>query len=261
MYDQQSTNQLITVAEREIGGELIQTINARDLHAFLEVKSEFRNWIKNRIEDFSFTENEDFTTAVENYRGGDRRDYFISLDMAKELSMVERNAKGRQARQYFLECERRAKSAVAGVNLALMDPAALRSAILAFNDRVASLEATVQQQAPKVQFHDAVTEATNCQSIQEVAKILDVGPNRFFKVLRDEGLLMRNNLPYQEHIDAGRFRVIEGQYTDNRGESHTYSRTLVTGRGFAFIQKRIHSRILAGPASIKQGTGVSDYRM
>jgi phage antirepressor YoqD-like protein len=100
-------------------------------------------------------------------------------------------------------------------------------------------DATLQEQAPKVRFHDAVTEATNAQTIQEVAKILGVGPNRFFKILKDQGLLMWNNLPYQEHIDAGRFRVIERQYTDLAGESHTYSRTLVTGRGLAFIQKRL----------------------
>lgn len=92
-----------------IGGASIQTVDARDLHAFLEVKSQFRDWIKNRVEDFGFVENEDFVTAIEIYRGGERKDYHLSLDMAKELSMVERNAKGKQARQYFIDCERRAK--------------------------------------------------------------------------------------------------------------------------------------------------------
>jgi phage antirepressor YoqD-like protein len=129
--------------------------------------------------------------------------------------------------------------ATAGAIPSLNDPAALRAALLGYTERVIALEATVQAQAPKVQFHDAVTEATNCQSVQEVAKILGMGPNRFFKILRDEGLLMRNNLPYQEHVDAGRFRVVERQYTDAVGESHTYSRTLVTGRGLAYIQRRL----------------------
>ncbi len=86
------------------------TVNARDLHVFLGVKSEFRNWIKNRVDDFGFVENQDFTTAVEKYRGGERKDYFVSLDMAKELFMVERNEKGKQARQYFVESEHRLRT-------------------------------------------------------------------------------------------------------------------------------------------------------
>ncbi len=84
----------------------------------------------------------------------------------------------------------------------------------ALREAVKEKDATLQQQAPKVQFHDAVTEATNCHSIQEVAKVLGIGPKHFFKILRDEGLLMSGNLPYQQHLDAGRFRVIEGRYTD-----------------------------------------------
>ena len=53
---------------------------------------------------------------------------------------------------------------------------------------------------------------------------------------------MRNNLPYQQHLDAGHFRVVEKQYNDGRGESHTYTRTLVTGKGLAYIQRRIQSQ-------------------
>lgn len=102
---------LINIQQRQFGREPVETVNARELHAFLEVRSEFRNWIKNRIEDFGFIEGSDFVTAVENYRGGERKDYHLSLDMSKELAMVERNEKGKQARQYFIECERAAKAA------------------------------------------------------------------------------------------------------------------------------------------------------
>lgn len=111
------------------------------------------------------------------------------------------------------------------------------------------LEHKVAEQAPKVQFHDDVTEAINCQSVQEIAKVLGTGPNRLFKFLRDEGLLMRNNLPYQQHLDAGYFRVIEKPYKDGRGESHTYTRTLVTGKGLAYIHKRINGLTVEIPAN------------
>ena len=241
-------NELIQVAERQIGDGTIQTVNARDLHAFLEVGKDFSTWIKGRIEQYSFVEHHDFVAfdaAPQNGGAGNRGhrvEYAISLDMAKELAMVERNDKGKQARLYFIECERRAKANVIDLTTALADPAKLRTVLLAYTEKVMALEAKVQEQAPKAQFHDAVSEAINCQSIQEIAKVLGTGPNRLFKFLRDEGLLMRNNLPYQQHLDAGYFRVVEKQYNDGRGESHTYTRTLVTGKGLAYIQKRLQNQ-------------------
>ena len=154
--------------------------------------------------------------------------------------MVENNNKGKQARLYFIECERRAKANVIDITTALDDPAKLRTVLLAYTEKVMALEAKVQEQAPKAQFHDAVAEAINCQSVQEIAKVLGTGPNRLFKFLRDEGLLMRDNLPSQQHLDTGYFRVVEKQYNDGRGDSHTYTRTLVTGKGLAYIQTRLH---------------------
>lgn len=101
------------VVDRDIAGAPVQTVNARDLHTFLEVGKDFSNWIKDRIETFSFKENSDFVVFAETgekLRGGrPAKEYAVSLDMAKELSMVERNERGKQARLYFIECERRAK--------------------------------------------------------------------------------------------------------------------------------------------------------
>ena len=102
-------NQLIEINTSEEG---IKTVNARDLHAFIESKQQFADWIKARIEQYGFVEGADFT--VHKFMNGraTQTDYHISIDMAKELSMVERNAKGKQARQYFIECERVATSNV-----------------------------------------------------------------------------------------------------------------------------------------------------
>ncbi|WP_063657775.1 antA/AntB antirepressor family protein [Candidatus Arsenophonus triatominarum] len=100
---------LINIETKNINGELIQTVNTRDLHSFLESKQEFANWIKDRIQQYGFIEHQDFLINLSKTPNGGRpaKEYHISLDMAKELSMVERNEKGKQARQYFIECERR----------------------------------------------------------------------------------------------------------------------------------------------------------
>lgn len=105
-------------------------------------------------------------------------------------------------------------------------------------ERLEAQKAQIAALAPKADFHDKVTEAVNCQTIEEVAKVLGSGQNRLFAWLRDQRILKPGNMPYQRFIDEGHFRIVERQYNDRRGESHTYTRTLVTGKGFAYIQKR-----------------------
>ena len=108
-------NELIKLNQTKINDETVQTVNARELHAFLGNGDMFANWIKNRIEKYGFVENQDFVCVTENpvkiQKGRPSKEYQISLDMAKELAMVERNDKGKQARQYFIECEKLAKQA------------------------------------------------------------------------------------------------------------------------------------------------------
>jgi len=112
---QESAEGLIPVFRANIGGVEVDAVNARDLHAFLEVGKDFSNWVKDRIDRFGFVENQDFVCSPilaskdqPAGRGGHNRlDYILTLDMAKELSMVERTPKGKQARQYFIEIERR----------------------------------------------------------------------------------------------------------------------------------------------------------
>jgi len=90
-----------------------QTVNARDLHEFLEVGTQFSKWIQRRIDDYGFVQDIDFVVVknATQYNQVDTIEYHVSIDMAKELSMVERTERGKQARQYFIECERCAKQA------------------------------------------------------------------------------------------------------------------------------------------------------
>ncbi len=102
---------LIPVTPGTLNGQTAQLVDARLLHDFLGVGRDFTTWIKERIAEFSFTDGEDFiTVSIPPIRGagnrGKRVDYFLTLDMAKELAMVERTSKGRQARRYFIDCER-----------------------------------------------------------------------------------------------------------------------------------------------------------
>lgn len=100
-------NDLIKTTTMTIGTEQAQAVNARELWEFLESKQEFSNWIKNRISEYGFSEGKDFLTNLSKSHGRPSREYIITLDMAKELAMVENNERGKQARQYFIEVEKR----------------------------------------------------------------------------------------------------------------------------------------------------------
>ncbi|WP_144624641.1 antA/AntB antirepressor family protein [Campylobacter coli] len=85
-------------------------ILARDLYFFIDAKRQFANWINERIENYDFIEKQDYIIELVYTKGRPRKEYYITLDMAKELCMVENNEKGRQARRYFIECEKRLKN-------------------------------------------------------------------------------------------------------------------------------------------------------
>lgn len=94
-----------------------QIVSARELHGFLEVGTRFNDWIERKIKKYGFLENVDFITVTQKKvtaQGNEIEfmDYIIKIDMAKELSMVENNDKGRQARRYFIECEKKLKEIV-----------------------------------------------------------------------------------------------------------------------------------------------------
>ncbi len=107
--------ELIKTTGITLNGDKITAVNARDLWKFLESKQDFSTWIKRRIEKYDFIEGQDYLLHkfVEQLPSGAKHciEYLISLDMAKELAMVENNERGRQARQYFIEVEKRFRHA------------------------------------------------------------------------------------------------------------------------------------------------------
>ena len=106
-------NELLPIYENESKEKLV---NARELHEKLESKQEFANWIKNRIRKYGFVENTDFLKHDNFIKVGNLKrpqiDYYLTIDMAKELSMVENNEIGRKIRRYFLEVEKRYRTIV-----------------------------------------------------------------------------------------------------------------------------------------------------
>ena len=240
--------ELIKIEPSRIGGEAIQTCNARDLHAFLEVKARFNDWIRNRVEDFGFQENQDFITLTRLLvSGGKRKDYYLSLDMAKELAMVERNAKGKEARLYFIDCERIAKSKTAVPALPSY-PEALRQLADAIDrngvleSQKLALEHQARENAPKVAFAEDVVASGKEVTITVAAKILGMPPQKFRDWLRKNGFLYANaNQAMQISIRRGLMVVRFASFKHSDGTAGTSSTPQITGAGLFYFYQRLLS--------------------
>lgn len=215
-------------------------VSARDLHEFLQSGWQFSDWIQDRIRKYGLVEGQDFFRETCKTPGGGRPrvEYWLRLDTAKELAMVENNERGRQVRRYFIEVERRYRQMTAAPYPIPRNYAeALRLAADLW-EKNQEQQAIIAELTPKAEFHDRVAEAVNAQSIREVAKVLGTGQNRLFRWLREQRILMRDNRPYQEYLDRGYFRVIEQTWTNKRtGEEHIATKTLVTGKGLIWLQR------------------------
>lgn len=229
-------NSIISIKDRTINGVTVQTVNARDLHVYLESGWKFSDWIKERIGAYGFIDGRDYVCQEirTQYNQVDRIDFHISIDMAKELAMVERNEKGKQARQYFIECERKLKLSYALPDFT--DPA--EAAIAWANEyrgKAAALK-QIEEQKPKIQAFDTFMGGKNSLTMNEVAKALDIGRNKLFSYLRESQVLMRNNMPFQRYIASGYFtvRVVpinHGDFVEN------VTQPLVTAKGMEFIRR------------------------
>lgn len=223
---------LINIQSSLFNNESVQTVNARELHEFLGVKSEFRNWIKNRINDYDFVESIDFTSVGKNLPNGGRQiEYFISLEMAKELSMVERNKKGKEARQYFIACEKKAKQLSIPQSL----PEALRlAADLAEQNKVL---------LPKANALDRLVDADGAMNLTNSAKHLQMRPCDLTKALSLNKWIYRRVggkswVAYQDKLQQGLLiHKVATVYRED-GSEKMCEQVLITAKGLTKLSLR-----------------------
>ncbi|WP_294402988.1 phage antirepressor KilAC domain-containing protein [uncultured Clostridium sp.] len=242
---------IIKIEEKIFNNQSIQTVNARELHEKLENKRQFTDWIKQRIEKYDFVENQDYIIisqnceTIRNYENTTRKgvsvstEYFVSLDTAKELCMVENNEKGKLIRKYFIECEKKLKQ---------LAPTNLKDALLLAYQQQCKIEEQqqlIEQQQPKVEFYDKVIDSKDWIDMGQVAKVLNerIGRTKLFEFLRNNKILDKKNNPYQQYQDKGYFRLIETSYNLPNGDCKIYLKTLVSQKGLDFIRKKLKNRL------------------
>lgn len=114
MAEENCITKVVKFGQKFISGTSEKVVDASALHTYLGVSTKYQDWIIRRIEEYGFRDNSDYLMVAEKKsgRGRPKKTYWLTLDMAKELSMIEKTDKGREARKYFLQCEKAAKEAL-----------------------------------------------------------------------------------------------------------------------------------------------------
>lgn len=169
----------------------------RDLHAFLEVATAYKDWFP-RMVGYGFEEEKDFSSFLSESTGGrPRTDHIITLDMAKEISMIQRTDKGKQARQYFIECERRAKEAPQMSGEELMARALLQadSTIKELRARATNAEAVLESAAPALEYHEKfVAEDADVTKIDDFARVYGTTGPKVRQLLKEKDIAFRSGI-------------------------------------------------------------------
>lgn len=205
------------------------TVLARDLHEFLEVETPFNKWFS-RMCEYGFTDGADFQTFLSESTGGrPATDAQLTIDMAKEICMLQRNEKGKQARQYFLQLEREWNSPEAVMSRALRMAEERLERFKAINANLSVQNAIMQ---PKAEYFDGLCDRESLTGIRETAKLFGIKQNDFVKWLVSHKYIYRDThgklMPYAKYVDSGLFTIKE---TYNDKTDWTGVQMLITVKG------------------------------
>lgn len=212
-------------------------VSARELHEFLGVKTKYSDWFA-RMCEYGFDENNDYLLVAQKRETNNPKnpfttynDHQLSIEMAKEICMLQRNEKGKQARQYFIQLETMWNS-----------PEMVMKRALEFaNKQVETLQKRINGDKPKVIFADAVAASHTSILVGELAKLLkqngiNTGQNRLFQWMRDKKYLISRkgsdyNMPTQRAMEMGLFEIKETAVTHSDGHTSVNKTVKVTGKG------------------------------
>lgn len=231
-------------------------VSARELHDFLEVGADYRHWFP-RMCEYGFTARVDFNPVkidrvqMEGNRTVNREvdDAALTIDMAKEICMIQRSEKGKQARQYFIQLEKDWNSPEKVMARAL-DIAHKQLAQLKGENVKLLNENTANK--PKVIFADAVSASERSILVGELAKLLrqngvEIGQNRLFDWMRQNGFLIRRqgtdyNMPTQKAMEMGLFEIKETSVVHSAGNVTINKTPKVTGKVQVYFINRFLDR-------------------
>ena len=219
-----------------------QMVSARELHEKLHISTRFNDWFP-RMCEYGFSEGSDFYSKMSKTENGGRpsTDYDISVDMAKQICMIQRTPEGKACRQYLIDLEK-----------AWNTPEQVMARALRIADRQIEelkshnlqLEQKIEADKPKTIFADAVSTSKTSILVGDLAKLIcqngyQIGQKRLFSWLRDNGYLVKSgssyNMPMQRYVEQDLFEVKESNVQNPDGSVRITRTTKVTGKGQVYF--------------------------
>ena len=227
-----------------------QMVSARELHEKLHISTRFNDWFP-RMCEYGFSEGSDFYSKMSKTENGGRpsTDYDISVDMAKQICMIQRTPEGKACRQYLIDLEK-----------AWNTPEQVMARALKIADRQIEelkshnlqLEQKIEADKPKTIFADAVSTSKTSILVGDLAKLIcqngyQIGQKRLFSWLRDNGYLVKSgssyNMPMQRYVEQGLFEVKESNVQNPDGSVRTTRTTKITGKGQVYFVNKFISEV------------------
>lgn len=240
MTNNSTISALIPVREHE--GQ--QVASGRDIHAYLGVKTRYKDWFPRMVE-YGFTEGQDFSSILSESTGGRPSvDHAVTFDMAKELGMIQRTPQGKEIRQYFIEVEKQAREQAPVNPYAAQIPQNYADALRAHAREVEAREAMesyAKSLEPKADAYTAFMDADGTLSVGSVAKMLGLSQNKLFALLRNHEIFISKghmrNTPYQKYMHH--FTVSAYSYERKDGTAGASYTTRVQPSGVEFIRRKL----------------------
>lgn len=220
-----------------------QTVSARELHEQLHIGTKFTTWFE-RMKEYGFTEgNEFFPKMGETTESGGRPsiDYDISVDMAKQICMIQRTPEGKAVRQYLIDLEKAWNTPEQVMARALK---IANNTIESLKSENNTLAIKNKEMKPKAIFADAVSASHTSILIGDLAKLIcqngvQIGQKRLFEWLRENNFLIKSgtsrNMPKQRYVEQGLFEVKESNIQNPDGSVRITKTTKVTGKGQVYF--------------------------
>ena len=242
-------NELIKITEQN--GK--RAVSARELHHFLESNQKFADWIKNRIDKYGFIENQDyqvFHNFMNNPNGGRPLiEYALSIDMAKELSMVEGNEKGKEARRYFIACEKAVKSGNYLVphsfSEALMLAANQQKQIEEQQKQISSMSTEIVEMKKKTDYLEIILSSKGTVVTTQIAQDYGMSAKAFNRLLAENGIQRKVNgqwILYAPYMSKGYVHSKSVNIRHSDGRPDVIMNTEWTQRGRLFIYETLKRR-------------------
>lgn len=235
-------NEMIKIEELENG---IQAVSGRDLHVFLEVKEKYTQWI-NRMIAYGFDEKFDYVATsekTETANGGytNKINHLITIDMAKQICMVQRSEKGKQARLYFIEIEKEYKQLQTQPvdSYTIADPVERAQRWIEEEQQRQALAIQIEELQPKVEYHDAVLKSKTLMTTTEIAADYGMSARKLNQILADEHIQYKRGnrwYLYSQHSTKGYTQSKTALYDDGCKTKTSMQWTQV---GREFIYKKL----------------------